>query len=185
MEKTKLRKDLEVEIEIPEGITVELEDKKVKVSNGKDTNERNFNYNFKMEKIGNKIKLSAKKSTKKEKKTLMSTRAHIQNMIRGLKEKYVYKLQVCAVHFPITTVIDKGEFIIKNFLGEVKPRKFKLKPGVEVKIEKEIITVQSHNKELAGQTAADMEIASKIRNRDRRVFQDGIFITKKPEEDRK
>jgi len=55
----------------------------------------------------------------------------------------------------------------------------KILPGVEVEVDKEWVTLWSTDKELAGRTAADFERVTKIRKRDRRVFQDGIYITNK------
>ncbi len=59
---------------------------------------------------------------------------------------------------------------MQNFLGEKVPRVIKLKQGVDVKIEGQEITVESPDKELAGQTAAAIEQLCKITKRDRRIF---------------
>jgi len=177
---TKMKKELSQIIEIPEGIEVEIDGAKVIVKNSGEVNERKFDLaNLTLEKKGNEIIIGNKKSSKKEKRRMNTIAAHIRNMIRGVKEKFEYKLKVCFNHFPITVEVKGNEALIKNFLGERTPRKAKIPKGADVKVEKEIITITSPSIEIAGQTAANFENATRIVKRDRRVFQDGIFITSK------
>jgi large subunit ribosomal protein L6 len=173
-----MRKEVTETIEIPEGMEAILENKILTVKKGENKLERKFS-GFEVKKEGKNIVLHYSEATKKTKKLIKTAAAHIRNMISGLGEKYVYKLQVCFVHFPISIELKQGELLIKNFLGEKVPRKAKLLAGAEVKLDKDIITITSFDKDIAGQTAANIETASRIRNRDRRVFQDGIFITQK------
>ncbi|MEK6848792.1 MAG: 50S ribosomal protein L6 [Nanoarchaeota archaeon] len=167
-------------IEVPEGINVTISDNEITAK--KEKNNLTLKYRgILAEAKGNKINLNGIKNTKKDKRVVKTISAHIKNMFNGLIKPYEYKLQICAVHFPITVSVDKNKnvLVIKNFLGEKNERTAKILANVVVEVAKEIITISSSNKEAAGQTAANIEIATKIRNRDRRTFQDGIFITEK------
>ncbi|MBI3623798.1 50S ribosomal protein L6 [Candidatus Pacearchaeota archaeon] len=177
---TKMRKKLFKEIEIPEQIEIKIEDKMVVVNGPEGENKREFKLGkLEFRKEGNKIIIGYEKATKKEKKTMNTTIAHIKNMINGVQKKFEYKLKICFSHFPFTVEISGNEVKIKNFLGEKSPRLMKIPDGVDVKSDKEIVDVRSCDKELAGKVAADFERATKIRNRDRRIFQDGLYIISK------
>jgi large subunit ribosomal protein L6 len=175
-----MKKEISQTIEIPEGIEANLEGSTITIKGSEGENVRKFDDNKLIFEIKDKkITIGNKNATKKEKKLINTFTAHIQNMIKGVQEKFEYKLKICFSHFPITVKLEGNKATIKNFLGEKVDRSSKIIEGVDVKIEKDIITVNSVNKELAGQTAANFEKATRIRNKDRRVFQDGIFITNK------
>ncbi len=109
--------------------------------------------------------------------------AHLRNMVKGLEEGFEYKLRAVYSHFPMTLKVEGNRMKINNLFGEKVPRVAKLpwSPSeVEVKVEnKTEVTVKGSDREKVGQTAANIERACRIRNRDRRVFQDGIYITSK------
>jgi large subunit ribosomal protein L6 len=172
----KKKKSIVEELEIPSGVTAEIKDN-VLIVKKEDNEIKKKMPGVTISLKDNKITIKPKKQARKEKKKTKSVRAHILNMFKGLNEKYTYKLQICAVHFPMTVKTEKDKIIIKNFLGEQKERRADIIPNVEVKVSGEIITVTSCDKEAAGQTAANIEKAAKSRNKDKRIFQDGIFMT--------
>jgi large subunit ribosomal protein L6 len=49
-----------------------------------------------------------------------------------------------------------------------------------VEIRGQEVIVEGIDKEECGQTAANLEQATKIKDKDPRVFQDGIYIVEKP-----
>lgn len=178
--KMKEKKLVEEEIEIPKGIEAKIEGGNLELKGPKGAvTKRLANPFVGLEAKGNMIVVKARRATKREKKIAGSFVAHIKNMIKGVSEKHRYTLKICAGHFPISVSVEGKKFVIKNFLGEKIPRVIKIKEGADVKVEGDHVLVESADKELAGQTAADIENLTKRADYDRRIFQDGIYITSK------
>lgn len=175
---------MEKMVKIPEDVEVSFEDLKLRVKGKLGEVERNF-YNrgtaniIKIEKIGEEIKITSKKDTKKEKALIGTTIAHINNLFKGVTSGYKYELKVVYVHFPLSVKKNNNEIVVSNFLGQKGDKKMKIPENVKIEIKKQDITVSGIEKELTGQTAADLEKLTKVCKKDRRRFQDGIFIMEK------
>lgn len=176
----KMRKEIIQTVEIPDGVEIKIEDPIVTVKGSEGELSKKFNFhNIEVKQKAGELTIGNEKATKNEKKMINTNAAHIRNMIKGVTQKFEYKLKICSSHFPMTVKIEGDDIIVKNFLGEKIERRTKIPKGAEVNLDKEFITVTSTNKEIAGQAAANFEAATRIRGRDIRVFQDGIYIINK------
>jgi len=176
-----MKQKITEKVQILEGITCECSENILKCSKGSITIEKEFNTPRIFVAVqDNHVVFSAPRGNKVQKKIIKTFVAHTNNLFVGLNDKFVYQLEAANVHFPMTFKIEGNKFIINNFLGEKVSRKAKILADVDVDIKGQKITISSHDKESAGQTAANFEKATKVTKRDRRVFQDGIFITAKP-----
>ncbi|WP_297465297.1 50S ribosomal protein L6 [Thermococcus sp.] len=168
------------EVEIPEGVEVTVEGNTVRVRGPKGELEREFTYpGIKIFTEDGRVVVFKEFPRKRDVAMARTFKAHIANMIRGVTEGFTYRLKVVYSHFPITVKVQGNEVVIENFLGEKAPRRAEILPGVTVKVRGQEITVESIDKEKAGQTAANIEQATRINKWDRRVFQDGIYIVDK------
>lgn len=171
------------ELIIPEGVKVEVSGLKVIVEGPRGRIEKDFSH---ASEVGirtedNKVIVEGYGRRRKHRAIAGTILAHIRNMIIGVTRGYRYKLKIISSHFPIS-VEQKGNFLlIKNFLGEKSYRKAKILPGVKVKIEKEDIILEGIDIDAVSQTAANIEQATKVKEFDRRVFMDGIYIYEKGE----
>ena len=172
--------NMEYEITVPKDVQVEVALPMVKFSGPNGRIEKKFiskNIDIKFE--GGSLILFSPNATKREKKLMNTFKAHMIHMIVGVIEGHSYKLKVCSGHFPMTVTLKGKTIEVKNYLGENKPRTINLKEGADVKVDGDEITVNSPNKEIAGQVAADIEQITRLTDRDRRIFQDGIYIVEK------
>lgn len=180
----KMKLDLAEKIPIPEGVEIKVDGIAVSVKGEKgEVSKKLTGPNVNIEVKDSDVIFSSKKGTKREKRMIGTFKSHVKNMIQGVMKGHIYKLKICSSHFPMTVAAKDSVFEVQNFLGEKVPRKFKIRPGVDIKIEGQEITVESPDKELAGLTAAAIEQLCRITNRDRRIFQDGIYIIEKSEKE--
>lgn len=119
-------------------------------------------------------------SERKKARALINTwERHIGNMAQGVTRGFEARMKVVAAHFPMKVAVKDHTVVIDNFLGEKYPRIASILPGVEAKVEGEFVILTGPDIERVGQSAANIERTTKIRDYDPRVFQDGIYIVDK------
>ncbi|HJX04571.1 MAG TPA: 50S ribosomal protein L6 [Thermoplasmata archaeon] len=169
------------EVEVSEKVQVTLTAGTVKIKGPLgEVSKELHNPKIRIEKKGNHVVVACELARKKEKALIGTYGAHIRNMIEGVTKGFEYKMKIVYAHFPIKASVKGDTFVIENFLGEKHPRKARILGAAKVTIKGDIVEITGSDVEALGQTAANIERATKIKGFDPRVFQDGIYITQKP-----
>ena len=167
------------EIPIPDNVEVTINDK-ITVKGPKGEVSREFDqHNIKIGKEDDKIILEVKFPRKRDKAMLGTIKAHINNMITGVTRGFTYKMKIVYAHFPMTVKVQGDKVIIENVLGERHLRKATILGDTQVQVKGDEVHITGIDKEHVGQTMANIEQATKIKRRDPRVFQDGIYLVSK------
>jgi large subunit ribosomal protein L6 len=167
-------------IEIPQDVTVKLKDRTLTVTGPKGTLVRTFSHpKISIKATKQKVNLETLMPKRKENALIGTWEAHINNMMEGVCTGYRYTMKVVYSHFPVKTIMKDKEFVIENFLGESHPRVAKIVGDTKVEIKGDTVTLTGISKEEVSQSSANIELATRIKNYDPRVFQDGIYLTDK------
>ena len=168
------------QIEIHPGVNARLEGSVLTVSGPKGTLVRDMRFPQIDVRIADGEVIVSTASDKRRFLAMSGTlEAHVKGMFRGVVEGYEYRMKVVYSHFPIQLKLQGDRLEIGNFLGEKQPRAAKIIEGVTVRIGNDEVTLTGIDREKVGNTAANIEHATKITKRDPRVFQDGIYITER------
>jgi len=161
-------------IAIPEGVTVEISGTSVTAKGPKGAVTKKFSAVVSIEKENNEILV---KGSDKEKAYVGTVNSIISSMFKGVSEGFNIPLKISYAHFPVTLEIKGSKILIKNFLGEKHPRKSRILGETKVEVKGQNVTISGPDKEAVGQTVANLKAAVKIRKKDCRIFQDGIYNT--------
>ncbi len=168
-----------ITLQIPEGISARVEGDFVIVKGGLGENRRRFNdalLNVSVESGNITIKGTDAKILKK--KALVSEGSlakELKNDMAGVTKYFEIKMQTLHAHFPLTTEVKGNVMLIKNMIGERAARQAKIAGSAKVEAKGQNIRIYGTMLDDVTQTAANIRKASKIRMRDERVFQDGIY----------
>ncbi|MDG6220523.1 MAG: 50S ribosomal protein L6 [Candidatus Thermoplasmatota archaeon] len=171
---------IEKTAKIPEGTTANISGNVLTVKGPKGTLTREFKHpNLSMDVKDDKILTRCEFPRVKDKALVGTWNAHVKNMLKGVSKGFIYHMKLVYSHFPVKVSVKGDQVVIENFSGEKSPRQATILEGVKVNAKGDQITVEGIDKELVGQTMANIERATIIRGYDRRVFQDGIYLTGK------
>ena len=167
-------------VRIPDGAKVKLAESQLIITGPKGELARSVRFPQVSVTCDGKEITIATESNRKEITAMVGTfEAHAKNMCRGVTEGFEYRMKVVYSHFPIQLKLQGQRLEIANFLGEKKARYADIAAGVTAKVANDEVVLTGIDREKVGNSAANIEHATHIRNRDPRVFQDGIYMVQR------
>ena len=162
---------------IPEGVSVGLCRGVLKVTGPLGYTFKNFRkipVNLKIEQ--GTVMLSAQDSRKRDYAILNTSRSLIRNLIDGIIDGYTIKMKIVYAHFPVTVKVDSGFVLIENFQGEHAPRRARIIGNTTVTPKDDDLIITGSVLTDVTQTSANIQQCTRIKNKDHRVFLDGIYV---------
>ena len=168
------------QVDIPEGVKVTQNKHMLMFEGPLGKTHKSFkNIPVKIDISDNKINLKTIGEKKRDYAILHTARSIIRNICEGLIEGYTIKMKVVFAHFPITVKVEGKKILIENFQGERAARITKSVGNTKVIPKGEDVILTGEVWTDITQTAANIELKTKVKNKDHRVFLDGIYIYQK------
>lgn len=144
-------------IEVPAGVTVDIKDQAVKVTGPKGSLELNLPKGITVKLEDTTLKASRSNDEKANKAKHGLVRSLLNNMIEGTTEGYKKELEVNGVGFKVNLA---GK-TLKLALGYSHEIEYTAAEGIDLAVDGNVITVTGIDKQLVGQTAADIRALRK------------------------
>ena len=170
--------NFETSVEIPEQVTVSLKKNMLGVSGPLGKTFKNFKkIPVIIDVQDKKISIKTSGNRKKEYAIMNTVRSIIRTLCEGVVSGYTIKMKIVYAHFPITVKIQNKDVLIENFQGERAARLARVHGQTKVVSKGDEIILTGPVLTEVTQSAAEIEQKTKIKNKDHRVFLDGIYIS--------
>lgn len=145
-------------IKIGSNTQVKVEDGSITVKGPKGELGLKLNNLVKVDISDNEIKVDVNNKERQEEKAQWGLfRSLIDNMVKGVEEGFEKKLEINGVGYRASV---SGRKLILN-LGYSNPCEFELPEGIEASVEDSTITISGIDKQLVGETAAQVRMLRK------------------------
>ncbi|PJA90287.1 MAG: 50S ribosomal protein L6 [Candidatus Magasanikbacteria bacterium CG_4_9_14_3_um_filter_32_9] len=145
-------------IQIPQGVTVETVEGFIIVKGPKGELKKALNPIVKVNITENEVTVKVDNENDKKERSLWGTFAsHIKNMVVGVTEGYKKQLEINGVGYRVAM---QGKDL-KMEVGFSHSVIFDVPEGITLTVEKNLITIEGIDKELVGQTAAEIRAIKK------------------------
>jgi len=173
---TKQLEKFSTEVQIPENVTVSFKSNMLNVEGPLGKTYKNFKKIPVDIQVNDNIVSLKAQGTRKANYAIMNTaRSIIKNILEGVIEGYTIKMKIVFSHFPINVKVDGKKVLIENFQGERAARVTKIWGQTKVVPKGDDVIITGHVLTDVSQTAAEIENGSRVKNKDHRVFLDGIY----------
>ena len=164
------------EIQIPDDVKVSLKGNILHVQGPLGHTYKNFKKIPVIIEIDDKKILLKQTGERKKYYAIRNTaRSIIQILCAGVVDGFTIKMKVVFSHFPITVKVEGKKVLIENFQGERAPRISMIKGDTKVDVKGDDVIISGPVLTDVSQTAANIQQKSKVKNKDHRVFLDGIY----------
>ena len=165
-----------VKIQIPDDVKVNLKGSMLHVQGPLGHVYKNFKkIPVVIEVNDNKILLKQTGERKKHYAILNTAKSIIQTLCSGVIDGFTIKMKVVYSHFPITVKVEGKKILIENFQGERAARISMIRGNTNVAVNGDDVIISGPVLTDVSQTAANIQLKSKVKNKDHRVFLDGIY----------
>lgn len=174
---------LEQVIEVPDGVEMRFAKGTMRVSGRLGDAVKDFRripVAIEVSGDGRRVTARATGRRKRDYSVLNTACSIIRNLVGGVQEGYTVRMKVVYAHFPITVRVDGGEILVENFQGERSARRARIVGrGTKVDPQGEDVVITGPVLTDVTQTAANLQQHTRVKNKDHRVFLDGIYVYEK------
>lgn len=166
----------QTQVSIPKGVTAAFKKQMLEVNGPLGRTYKNFKkIPVKIEVRDDTIQIHASGFRKRDHSIMNTARSIIQNLCEGVTHGYTLRMKVVFAHFPITVKVQDSKVLIENFQGERSARTADIHGSAKVVAKGEDLTITGHVKTDVTQTAANIQLKTRVKGKDHRVFLDGIY----------